>query len=124
METKLYPELKKNNSNADPKNSGTHSNVEWRYDEKENRLTLPNIQSEFETMPLNFVEYPLTRQLELEYHLLKELPEEMIYMKSLKELRIQKNKITHFPEFLQDMTSLELIEVGENPIPKENWCKT
>ncbi|MCH1913018.1 leucine-rich repeat domain-containing protein [Leptospira noguchii] len=75
-------------------------------------------------MPLNFVEYPLTRQLELEYHLLKELPEEMIYMKSLKELRIQKNKITHFPEFLQDMTSLELIEVGENPIPKENWCKT
>ncbi|EMI63429.1 leucine rich repeat protein [Leptospira noguchii str. Bonito] len=58
--------------------------------------------------------------LDLSNNEIEALPEEMIYMKSLKELRIQKNKITYFPEFLQDMTSLELIEVGENPIPNEN----
>ncbi|MDI7186203.1 hypothetical protein QMM42_08290 [Leptospira santarosai] len=123
MEIELYLELKKNNSDSDFKNSATYSNTEWSYDEEKKKLTLPNIQREFETVPLNFVHYPLTRELALEHHLLKELPEEMIFMKSLKELRIQKNKVTHLPDFLQNMPSLKLIEAGENPIPNENKGK-
>ncbi|EMY12018.1 leucine rich repeat protein [Leptospira weilii str. Ecochallenge] len=114
----LYPELKKSNSNSNLTDSKNYSdaNIVWRYDEERKRLMLPNIEREYKSVPLNFVNFPLTRELALEYHLLKELPEQLLLLKNIYGIVLTGNEFSFIPEILYRCTSLKAIEITTNKL--------